>query len=123
MRRDTLTFAMDVAGAKYTSSKSENELIYHEPVTSTISDDDDAECFVTGANSTTTSSSPLDRVKGAALVKPIGFASDDPELLTVMMADSSNGSTSTTLLFKDLVPAAARHRAAAYRLVYFLYKK
>lgn len=130
MRRDTLGFAMDVAGAKYASGKSENELIYHEPVTAVVSDDDDAGCFVvTGlldVNRSASSSNyvsgnpsaPPDRVKGAALVKPIGFAADDPELLTVFVeSDGSEKTSKNTLLFHDLVPPDVRQRAADYRYV------
>lgn len=114
MRRETLSFAMDVAAAKWRAAKSENELIYHEPVIPVLSDEDDSDCL--GNNSLSTSSSQLDRVKGASLVKPIGFSIDDPELLAVVITNSESSSTVTTL-FRDIVPTVSRNRAAIYRLV------
>lgn len=114
MRRDTLSFAMDVAAAKWRAAKSENELIYHEPVIPVLSDDDDNDCL--GNNISGAHSQQLERVKGASLVKPIGFTIDDPELLTVVINNNESSYTTMTL-FKDLVPAATRHRAAMYRLV------
>jgi len=122
MRRDTLSFAMDVATAKWRAAKSENELIYHESVVSVLPDDDDNECIGINSslkNNTTSNSWKLERVKGASLVKSIGFNVNDPELLAVVVAsnkESSCGGTITTL-FKDLIPTATRHRANTYRLV------
>lgn len=118
MRRDTLSFAMDVAAAKWRAAKSENELIYHEPVIPVLSDDDDNDCLGNNISSSISGahSQQLERVKGASLVKPIGFTIDDPELLTVVINNNESSYTTMTL-FKDLVPAATRHRAAAYRLV------
>lgn len=116
MRRDTLSFAMDVAAAKWRAAKSENELIYHEPVVPVLSDEDDSDCL--GNVSSTPSSYPqLDRVKGASLVKPIGFSVDDPELLAVIVNISESCTTVTTTLFRDIVPTVTRHQAATYRLV------
>lgn len=118
MRRDTLSFAMDVAAAKWRAAKSENELIYHEPVVPVLSDDDDSDCLG-NTSSKTTHSLQLEKVKGASLVKPIAFSIDDPELLAVVLATNNNESSSvtTTTLFKDLVPTVTRQRAAMYRLV------
>lgn len=119
MRRDTLSFVMDVTGAKWRAAKSENELIYHEPVLSVSSDDDDTECMGSNLASKAKANHPqLERVKGAALVKPIGFSIDDPELLTVVVTntESSCGSITTTL-FRELVPAEIRQRTEIYRLV------
>lgn len=122
MRRDTLSFSMDVAAAKWRAAKSENELIYHEPVIPVLSDDDDSDCL--GNNSLSTTSThhrQLERVKGASLVKPIGFGVDDPELLAVVVnkneLSSASTTTTTTTLFRDLVPASTRHLANIYRLV------
>lgn len=123
MRNDTLSFAMDVAAAKWRAAKSENELIYHEHVVPVLSDDDDSDCLGNNSSSKTgTHGRQLDRVKGASLVKPIGFVVDDPELLAITITIHNKGlnlstTTTTTTLFKDLVPAATRHRAAIYRLV------
>jgi len=119
MRRDTLSFAMDVAAAKWRAAKSENELIYHEPVVPVLSDDDDSDCLGNTLSKTSTHRRQLDRVKGASLVKPIAFGVDDPELLAVVLVTNNNESSSvtTTSLFKDLVPTVTRHRAAMYRLV------
>jgi len=119
MRRDTLSFAMDVAAAKWRAAKSENELIYHEPVVPVLSDDDDSDCLGNTLSKTSTNRRQLDRVKGASLVKPIAFGVDDPELLAVVLVTNNNESSSvtTTSLFKDLVPTVTRHRAAMYRLV------
>lgn len=123
MRRDTLSFSMDVAAAKWRAAKSENELIYHEPVIPVLSDDDDSDCL--GNNSLSTTSThrrQLERVKGASLVKPIGFGVDDPELLAVVVNKNESSNTSTTIattntaLFRDLVPASTRHLANIYRL-------
>lgn len=121
MRRDTLSFAMDVAAAKWRAAKSENELIYHEIVVPVLSDDDDSDCMGT-LSSTNSNRRLLDRVKGASLVKPIGFSVDDPELLTVIVANNSESSSAntTTTLFKDLVPSVTRHQVAIYRLVLYL---
>lgn len=120
MRRDTLTFAMDVAAAKWRAAKSENELIYHEPVVPVLSDDDDSECMGT-LSSTSSNRCQLERVKGASLVKPIGFGIDDPELLTVTIVNnnesSGTNSITTTTLFRDLVPSVTRDQAAMYRFV------
>lgn len=119
MRRDTLSFAMDVAAAKWRAAKSENELIYHEPVVPVLSDDDDNDCLGHNLSSTTSAHShQLERVKGASLVKPIGFTLDDPELLAVVINNNESSYTTMTL-FKDLVPAATRQRAAIYRLVLY----
>lgn len=120
MRRDTLTFAMDVAAAKWRAAKSENELIYHETVVPVLSDDDDSECM--GTLSPSSNRCQLERVKGASLVKPIGFGIDDPELLTVVIVNNNESSgtntiTTTTTLFRDLVPPVTRSQAAMYRLV------
>lgn len=120
IRRDTLSFAMDVAGAKWRAAKSENELIYHEPVVPVSSDDDDTECMGSNLTSTTSTNRPqLERVKGASLVKPIGFGIDDPELLAIVVTNNNESfcESTTTTLFRDLVPAAIRHRAEMYRLV------
>ncbi|XP_027845720.2 uncharacterized protein LOC114126045 isoform X3 [Aphis gossypii] len=116
MRRDTLSFAMDVAAAKWRAAKSENELIYHEPVVPVLSDDDDSDCLG-NTSSKTTHGRQLEKVKGASLVKPIAFSVDDPELLAVVLVTNNNESSSvtTTTLFKDLVPTVTRHRAAMYR--------
>lgn len=118
MRKDTLSFAMDVAAAKWRAAKSENELIYHEPVVPVRSDDDDSDCMGISPSSIT-AHQQLARVKGASLVKPIGFGIDDPELLSVVVAnnDESSCGVTTTTLFKDLVPTATRHRVDTYRLV------
>lgn len=120
MRRDTLSFVMDVAGAKWRAAKSENELIYHESVVSVSSDDDDTECMRSNLESTeeSTNCSQLERVKGASLVKPIGFSIDDPELLTVVVTSKESSCESiTSTLFRELVPAKIRQRAEIYRLV------
>lgn len=127
MRRETLSFSMDVAAAKWRAAKSENELIYHEVVIPVLSDEDDDECL--GKNSSSTSNSQrrrLERVKGASLVKPIGFGVDDPELMTTVVTTTNNESpnvttTITTTLFRDLVPAATRLRADIYRFVLHLF--
>lgn len=119
MRKDTLSFAMDVAAAKWRAAKSENELIYHEPVVPVRSDDDDSDCMGIPPSSITTHQQ-LARVKGASLVKPIGFGMDDPELLSVAVVannDESSSGITTTTLFRDLVPTATRHRTDTYRLV------
>lgn len=120
MRRDTLSFSMDVAAAKWRAAKSENELIYHEPVIPVLSDDDDSDCLGKNSLSTTSTHRQLERVKGASLVKPIGFGIDDPELLAVVVnkneLSSTSSTTTTTTLFKDLVPASTRHLANIYRL-------
>lgn len=123
MRRDTLSFSMDVAAAKWRAAKSENELIYHESVIPVLSDDDDSDCLKNNSTSTTSGTKHhiLERVKGASLVKPIGFGIDDPELLTVVVSDSKESSNDATVisrtLFRDLVPAATRHLANIYRSV------
>lgn len=118
MRKDTLSFAMDVAAAKWRAAKSENELIYHEPVVPVRSDDDDSDCMGIPPSSITTCQQ-LARIKGASLVKPIGFSVDDPELLSVVIVTNNDESSSVTAttLFRDLVPIATRHRADTYRLV------
>lgn len=120
MRRDTLSFAMDVAAAKWRAAKSENELIYHEPVVPVLSDEDDSDCLG-NSSSSPSSSHQLERVKGASLVKPISFSVDDPELLGVIV-NNSESSITTTTLFRDIVPTVTRHRAATYRLVTSIHK-
>lgn len=121
MRRDTLSFAMDVAAAKWRSAKSENELIYHEPVVPVLSDDDDSDCLGNTSSTIGTHRRQLDRVRGASLVKPIAFCVDDPELLAVVVVNNNESSSvTTTTLFKDLVPTVTRQRAAIYRLVYHI---
>lgn len=121
MRRDTLSFAMDVAAAKWRAAKSENELIYHESVVPVLSDDDDNECLGISPSLTTTTASnrcQLERVKGASLVKPIGFNIDDPELLAIVIANNNESSCGTiTTLFRDLIPADIRYQVDTYRLV------
>jgi len=120
MRRDTISFALDVAAAKWRAAKSENELIYHEHVETVVSDDDDIECLKVKSSSTTTTTSEcsqLEWVKGASLVKPVGFNVDDPELLAVVVNTSESSCGTITTLFRDLVSTDTRHRADTYRLV------
>lgn len=130
MRRDTLSFAMDVAAAKWRAAKSENELIYHEPVVPVLSDEDDSQCL--GKELWQLDSEirrklkdkiRLEKVKGASLVKPIKINIDDPELFTIVITNNNDSYCATTIdtttLFKNLVPAATRRQAALYRLVLY----
>lgn len=126
MRRDTLSFAMDVAAAKWRAAKSENELIYHENVVPVLSDEDDSQCLgkeIWQLDSATRNKLKdkirLEKVKGASLVNPIKINVDDPELLTIVITNDNDSScnTSITTLFKGLVPTATHRQAVLYRLV------
>ncbi|XP_050426495.1 tyrosine-protein phosphatase non-receptor type 23-like [Adelges cooleyi] len=82
--QDALTFTMDVVAAKWKASKTENELIYHENVPSPVEED-----------------KRLEKLKGASLVKSIGFSVSDPEI-------------SGPSLFADLVPTAYQKASNLY---------
>lgn len=125
MRRDTLSFSMDVAAAKWQAAKSENELIYHEPVIPVLSDNDDSDCLKSiSILSVADNNRPiLERMQGACLVKTTGFVIEDPELLNVVVSDNKESSNAPTVssrtLFRDLVPADTQHQANIYRSVLF----
>ncbi|XP_050527636.1 tyrosine-protein phosphatase non-receptor type 23 [Daktulosphaira vitifoliae] len=83
--QEALTFTMDVVAAKWKASKTENELIYHEKVP--LPEEENQQ---------------LEKLKGASLVKSIGFSVVDPEI-------------SGPLLFADLIPTLYQKASSMYR--------
>ena len=78
-----MTFTLDVVGGKLAAAQKENEFIYHEKVPDLSS---------------------LPRVKGASLVKGVGFSTSDPDI-------------SGPDIFAALVPLEAHEASSLYRYV------